>query len=67
MDGNAQFGQKLIILTFGLLDTVKLFQKTTETENMAILSQSTSIPTNWSPTEGFILNTKPSVTQTVSE
>lgn len=66
MDSSDQFGQKLIFLTFALLDTVKLFQKTTETENMAILLQSTSILMSWSPTEGFILNTKLSVTQTVS-
>lgn len=38
-----------------------------ETENMAILLLSISIPMNSSPIEDFILNTEPSVTQRVSE
>ncbi|OXB70185.1 UNVERIFIED_CONTAM: hypothetical protein H355_007662, partial [Colinus virginianus] len=62
---NDQFGWNLSPFILVLPDTVKTFQKMAETENLAILLQSTSIRMNYSPIEDFILNTEPSVTQTV--
>jgi len=61
------FNNTSLPFTFAFPDTVKIFQKMAETENMAILLLSISIPMNSSPIEDFILNTEPSVTQRVSE